>query len=139
VLVTDDQREIELQVFAKKPLPPPHPALERRGVGQLQKLLDLWQGKERPNAQPGFGLGEVFDELGARLERAVPASEHEARAILAFYRQHGPLPKEPFLRACQKSFAALGAGRALETYLEDLARKIQADARRPHQDPLETP
>ena len=139
VLVTHDQREIELQVFAKKPLPPPHPAPERRGVGQLQKLLDLWQGKERPNAQPGFGLGEVFAELGARLGRAVPASEHEARAILAFYRQHGPLPKEPFLSACQKSFAALGAGRALETYLQDLARKIKADAPRARPDSPEAP
>lgn len=138
VLVTDDQREIELSVFAKRPLPAPHrPQPERRGVGQLQKLLDLWQGKERPNAQPGFGLGEVFAELGRRLERAVPASEHEARVILAFYRQHGPLPREPFLSACQKSFAALGAGRALETYLADLARKIRADAPRTRSDSLE--
>jgi len=127
VLVTKDGREIELQPFTRKPLSAVKTRTDRRGTGQLQRLVDLWQGKERPNAQPGFGLPEVFKVLGDLLDRAVPNSEREARSVLTFYRKHGPLPRDAFAAACARSKASLGSGRALTTYLADLERQIGAD------------
>lgn len=127
VLVTKDGREIELQPFTRKPLSAVGTRVERRGTGQLQKLVDLWQGRERPNAQPGFGLPEVFIALGELLGRAVPSSEREAHAVVAFYRKYGPLPREGFAAACARSKQSLGSGRALSAYLADLERQIRAD------------
>jgi len=129
VLVTKDGREIELAPFTRRPLSSLEPRVERRGTGQLQKLVDLWQGKERPNAQPGFGLPEVFAALGRTIGRNVPSSEHEARVVLAFYRQHGPLPREAFEAACAQTSASLGSGRPLSAYIADLERQIEADGK----------
>lgn len=137
VLVTKDGAEIELQPFTRKPLSSVKTRVERRGVGQLQKLVDLWQGKERPNAQPGFGLPEVFTALGKMLCRDVPGSEREARAVLAFYRKYGPLPREAFEAACARSTESLGKGRALTAYLADLERQIGADGANPTSNPKE--
>lgn len=134
VLVTKDGREIELQPFTKRPLSAVRTRVDRRGTGQLQKLVDLWQGKERPNAQPGFGLPEVFAALGELLGRSVPDSEHEAHAVVAFYRRHGPLPRHAFATACARSRTGLGSGRALKTYLADLERQIRADGGTPVSD-----
>ncbi len=128
VLVMKDGREIELQPFTRKPLSAVATRVDKRGTGQLQKLVDLWQGKERPNAQPGFGLPEVFQVLGELLGRAVPGSEREARTVLDFYRKHGPLPRDGFEAACVRSKKSLGPGRPLTTYLADLERQISADA-----------
>ncbi len=130
VLLTPRGEEIDLKPFRIRPLPSPtRTDEERRGTGQLQKLVDLWQGKERPNAQPGFGLPEVFAHLGELLGRQVPKHEREAREILAFYRVHGPLPREPFGHACRRTKAALGGGRPIKAYLKDLERQIEAQAR----------
>lgn len=139
VLLTRDGREIDLKPFQKKPLPSAHPPRneEKRGTGQLQKLLDVWQGKERPLAQPGFGLPEVFAHLGTLLGRLVPEHEREAREILAFYRTYGPLPREPFARACRRTQEALGSGRPLAAYLQDLQRQVEADRRDPPHDEAE--
>jgi hypothetical protein len=118
-------REIALKPFFKKPLPPVRPREEeRRGTGQLQKLLDKRRGHTRPNAQPGFGLPEVFAELSSLIGREVPADNQEAHTVLAFYHKHGPLPREPFREACHKSGRALGPGRPLSAYLADLERQI---------------
>ena len=125
VLLTRDGREIDLKPFRTKPLPPVRNG-EKRGTGQLQKLVDLWKGEERPNAQPGFGLPEVFAHIGGLLGRTVPEHEREAREILTFYRTHGPLPREAFERACRRTKEALGSGRPLAAYLEDLARQVEA-------------
>ena len=134
VLVTGDRREIELQPFTRKRLSDVKPRVDKRGTGQLQKLVDLWRGMERPNAQPGFGLPEVFAALGRMLERDLPGSESEARTVLAFYRKYGPLPREAFDAACARSIESLGGGRPLTTYLADLERQIQADRGEPTQD-----
>jgi transposase InsO family protein len=127
VLVTVDGREIELQPFTRKRLADVKPRADKRGVGQLQKLVDLWRGMERPNSQPGFGLPEVFAALGRMLGRDVPGSESEARTVLAFYRKYGPLPREAFDTACARTVESLGGGRPLTAYLADLERQIQAD------------
>ena len=126
VLITTDGREIALAPFTKQPLSAVAPQTPKRGTGQLQKLLDLWHGHERPNAQPGFGLPEVFAELAALLGRAMPESEREARTLLGFYRKYGPLPREPFLKACARTAQSLGTGRPLAAYLADLERQIGA-------------
>ena len=132
VLLCRDGREIELEPFRIKPLPPARPPRteERRGTGQLQKLVDVWRGRKRPLAQPGFGLPEVFALMGELLEHPVPKDEREAREIRAFYLTHGPLPREPFEHACRKTKDALGRGRPLSAYLEDLTRQIEADSAR---------
>jgi hypothetical protein len=135
VLITPDGREIALPPFTKLPLSAVAPQTPKCGTGQLQKLLDLWHGHERPNAQPGFGLPEVFAELAALLGRRVPASEREARSVLSFYRNHGPLPRQPFLAACAHSAKSLGKGRPLTAYLADLERQISAHC--VHPDPQE--
>lgn len=132
VLVTADGRELELAPFEVKPLPPPvwEP---KPATGQLQKLYDVWQGKERPNAQPGFGLPEVLRELGNAIGRAVPASKADGERVRAFYRQHGPLPREAFLVALERTAKALGPGRPLAAYLDDLERQVSAAE--PNRDP----
>ena len=140
VLITQDGREIELHPFTRKPLSAVKTTrVEKRGTGQLQKLVDRWQGKERPNAQPGFGLPEVFTALGKLLGRCVPGSEREARDVLAFYRKYGPLPREAFEAACARSNKGLGAGRALTTYLQDLERQVGAGDGESTPDPKEQP
>jgi hypothetical protein len=126
VLITRDGREIALSPFTKQPLSAVAPQTPKRGTGQLQKLLDRWHGHERPNAQPGFGLPEVFAELATLLGRLVPESEREARTVLGFYRKHGPLPRQPFLTACARTAKSLGTGRPLSAYLADLERQIGA-------------
>jgi hypothetical protein len=126
--VTNDDREIELRPFTRKPLSAVVARTDKRGTGQLQKLVDLWQGNERPNAQPGFGIPEVFAVLGELLERGVPSCEREAHAVLAFYRKHGPLSRDAFVAACASTKQSLGPGRALKAYLADLERQIGADA-----------
>lgn len=123
VLVTKDGREIDLPPFVTLPLPEPR-AKPARGHGELQKLVDRWRNTERPNAEPGFGLPEVLAALREVAGRRVPDSEREAHAISVFYKQHGPIAKEPWLRACQRTRLTLGTGRPLQTYLDDLGRQI---------------
>jgi hypothetical protein len=138
VLVTPRGQEIDLEPFRRKHPFRDQPAVEeRRGTGQLQKLVDLWRGSECPNAQPGFGLPEVFAAIGASLGRLVPEDEREAVAITRFYRRFGPVPAEPFREALRASFAALGPGRPLSVYLDNVARQIRA-ARKQSTDQQET-
>jgi transposase InsO family protein len=127
-LVLDDDHVIPLEPFAKKRPFEYQRASEKRGAGQLQKLLDLWRGHARPNAQAGFGLPEVFRELGRLLERSVPVDEREANLIDAFYRKTGPLPAQPFREAIDKTRRALGPNRPLKSYIEHLDRLIRAQS-----------
>jgi putative transposase len=127
VLVSRSGHHIDLEGFAPKPLPTPHCDHERRGQGQLQRLVDRWRNVERHIAEPGFGLPEVLQSLAQLVGRRVPDGEDEALAIIAFYKDHGPVAQEPWLRACTRAKTALGDGKALKTYLDDLARQIQKD------------
>jgi hypothetical protein len=135
-LVIDDEHQLALKPFTKK-----HPfdyqrVNEKRGTGQLQKLLDIWQGHSRPNAQAGFGLPEVFREFSRLLQRSVPIDQREATAIEAFYRKTGPLPAEPFRQAIDRTADALGANRALNAYLQYLDRLVQANKNKPESEDL---
>jgi transposase InsO family protein len=131
LLIIDDEHQIPLEPFTKKRAFDYQRANEKRGTGQLQKLLDIWQGHRRPNAQPGFGLPEVFRELSRLLQRSVPIDQREATAIEAFYRKTGPLPAEPFRQAIDRTADVLGANRALNAYLQYLDRLVQAQKNKP--------
>jgi len=126
VLLSAQGGEHALEPFTTKPLASVPPQSPQHGTGQLQKLLDRWSGRERPNAEPGFGLPEVFCELGKLAGRTLPQSEREAHTVLAFYRRHGPLARAAFIAACARTQSALGEGRALSAYLDDLTRQIRA-------------
>jgi transposase InsO family protein len=135
-LIIDDEHHIPLEPFTKKRAFDYQRANEKRGTGQLQKLLDIWQGHRRPNAQPGFGLPEVFREFSRLLQRSVPIDQREAAAIEAFYRKTGPLPAEPFRQAIDRTADALGANRALNAYLQYLDRLVQANKNKPESEDL---
>jgi transposase InsO family protein len=131
VLVRADGDEIvlapytKLDPFAASPDPP------QAGTGQLQKILDVWRGASRPNAQPGFGLPEVFAALEPLLGHRVPLDEQEATLIHRFYAELGPLPRQPFLHALEITQESLGAARPLKKYLDHLARQIR-QSQAPH-------
>jgi transposase InsO family protein len=137
-LIIDDAHKIRLEPFTKKRPFDVQKTEQKRGTGQLQKLLDIWQGHRRPNAQPGFGLPEVFRQFSRLLQRPVPIDQHEAAAIASFYRKNGPLPAEPFRQAIDKTADALGPNRALRAYLQYIDRLVQAQKNKPDpsQDPL---
>lgn len=124
-LVRDGAAPLALEPYQRKRVAPPR--ADETGTGQLQKLLDLHRGMTRPNAQAGFGLPEVFRELGRLLDHCVPVDEQEAEAIRRFYAEFGPLPADPFRRAIDLTLKALGRGRPTANYLEHLARQIRRD------------
>ncbi len=126
VLLTADRREIQLEPFVTLPLPEAYP--RHRGNGRLQRLLDTWRGTTRPNADPAFGIPEVFKALGQVLARPLPETEADAREVQDFWRQYGPLTRAAFLRACQRAAASLGEQRPLAVLLADIGRQIQDDA-----------
>ena len=130
-LIIDDEHQIPLEPFTKKRPFDDQKADEKRGTGQLQKLLDIWRGHRRPNAQPGFGLPEIFREFSRLLQRSVPIDQREATAIEAFYRKTGPLPAEPFRQAIDRTADILGPNRALNAYLQYLDRLVQAQKNKP--------
>lgn len=130
-LIVDHEHDLPLSPFTKKRLVDVQAAYEKRGTGQLQKLLDVWQGHRRPNAQPGFGLPELFGQFARLLQRPVPIDQREAAAIETFYRKTGPLPATPFCQAIDKTADALGANRPLKAYLEYLQRLVQAQKNTP--------
>ena len=109
--------------------------VERYGHGPLQRLYDAWQGKIRPNAEPGFGLPEIFALLCSITGRPVPSRDSEAARIHRMWRALGPLPKRATERVLQNIHKELGAGRALEIYLDAFERRIEAEKRRTDETP----
>jgi transposase InsO family protein len=128
VLLTTDRREIALAPFLVKPLPAVDPKRLERGSGRLQKLVDDWRGTPRVNAEPAFGIPEVFAALAELLGRSVPTSEREAQEVQSFWKTYGPIRRQPFRHACARTKAALGEGRPLATYLVDIGRQIADDS-----------
>lgn len=99
---------------------------DKYGTGQLQKLYDVWHGRKRPNAQPGFGLPEVFQQLERLLGRVVPVDDLEASTIQSFYSGFGPFAAKPFAEAIDRTLSALGSNRSLSAYLKHLSRLIES-------------
>lgn len=99
-------------------------AVERWSEGHLQTLYDHWQGKVRPNAEPGFGLPEIFALLTQVVGRHVPSTDAEAALVHRAYRGFGPLPKKSTEKAFTEIRRELGQKRPLKTYLDALERRI---------------
>jgi transposase InsO family protein len=94
----------------------------RWGAGALQTLYDGWRGKPRPQAEPGFGLPEIYALLGSVSGRHVPRSEHEAALVQRIYRDAGPFGRAATEAAMRAIEGELGRGRPIRTYLDALVR-----------------
>lgn len=105
---------------------PTPPRVRRWGEGPLQVLHDSWQGKDRPVAEPGFGLPEIFTLLAEVAGRPVPRSDAEAALVQRAWQRLGPLPRQATEAAFRALRRALGRGRPLQAYLDALAQKIHA-------------
>jgi len=135
VLVVDREHELALEPFVVQRLFASEPGEPPSGVGPLQKLLDVWRGHARPNAQPGFGLPELFTEIAALLGHLVPQDEREAKSIRDFYREFGPLHPTHFRNAMDSTRRTLGQARPLHVYLEHLARLIRQHSQPENEEP----
>jgi hypothetical protein len=108
-------------------LPAPAATVERRGAGPLQALYDSWCGKVRPQAEPGFGLPELYALLARLCNRHVPGSDAEAALVQRIYHRHGPWRREATEEALRAVEAELGSRRPVRTYLDALVRRVVSD------------
>jgi transposase InsO family protein len=99
--------------------------VERWGKGPLQMLYDAWQGKVRPNAEPGFGLPEIFMLFSRVAGRPVPRSDAEAALIQRVYAEIGPLPKKATEDELRRICRELGKGRPITSYLDALKSRVR--------------
>jgi len=116
-------------------------AAERWGPGALQTLYDSWRQagptrspKRRPQAEPGFGLPEIYALLGRAAGRHVPRSEREAALIQRVYRDAGPFGRAATEAALRGIAQQLGPGRPIKAYLDALVRRATrtgAEAKEP--------
>jgi len=98
--------------------------IDRWGQGPLQTLYDAWQGKTRPQAEPGFGLPEMLELLGAAVGRSVPRSDAEAALVQRLYGAIAPLPRKATEAALADIAHKLGPGRPLQAYLDALTQRV---------------
>lgn len=108
-------------------LPAPAATVERRGAGPLQAIYDSWCGKMRPQAEPGFGLPELYALLARLCNRHVPGSDAEAALVQRLYHRHGPWRREATEQALRAIDAELGPRRPVRTYLDALVRRVVSD------------
>jgi transposase InsO family protein len=112
------------------PQPPPEPPVARWSAGPLQALYDNWRGQNHPQAEPGFGLPELYVLLSRLSGRHVPASDAEAAEVQRLYHQHGPWPRAGAEAAIEALASQLGAGRPLRTYLAALIGRLESSPSR---------
>lgn len=122
--IVTDSGEIVLEAFAIKPLAAPR-VDSRGGGGHLERIREEFQGRQRTNAEPAFGLSEVLCTIATLAERRIPENERDATMIAEFWKKYGPLEKSAFLSACDAVKRSVGSRRALDTYLDHLARRIE--------------
>lgn len=103
---------------------PAPPAPVRHAPGPLQTLYDNWKGMQRPQAEPGFGLPEIYGLLSKISGRHVPASDDEAITVQRFYQRHGPWSRAATEHAMRVIETQLGAGRPVRAYLDALAKRV---------------
>lgn len=106
--------------------------------GSLSALLERYRGRELPNASAGFGLPEIYQELGAYLGRHVPANEYEINMIMKLV-ERGPFAPEAFASALKKTARLLGPGRPLQQVLDQMHRQLQTPPRRKENHDGDTP
>ena len=111
--------------------------IERWGDGPLQTIYDAWRGHRRPQAEPGFGLPEIYALLSQACGRHVPHSDAEAALVQHMYRDIGPLPRIATEKAMRAIGEHLGSQRPVKTYLDALAARVHSH--HPTPDPKRTP
>jgi transposase InsO family protein len=133
VIDPESGKERELRRAAIRPedieAPEDGTTTERWGPGALQTLYDSWRGRRRPQAEPGFGLPEIYALLGRAAGHHVPRSDAEADLIQRVYRDIGPFSRAATEAAMQTIESDLGPGRPIKSYLDALQRlATRADA-----------
>jgi transposase InsO family protein len=103
----------------------------RWAPGPLQALYDNWQGQIRPQAEPGFGLPELYELLARAAGRHVPRDDPEAALVQRAYQDLGPWARAATESACRSLAAELGPQRPLKTYLDALAQRIHTPEPKP--------
>lgn len=128
------EQRLALRLAAVRPEDAPLPTAptpERWAAGPLQALYDDWQGQTRPQAEPGFGLPEIYDLLARAAARHVPRDDAEAALIQRAYQDLGPWAHDAALAACHSVTAELGPARPMKTYLDALAQRIRPPEPKP--------
>jgi len=97
-------------------------------------LVALGKNTQRPQAEPGFGLPELYALLSKACGRHVPNSDVEAAVVQRVYQAIGPLPPEPTERAIAAIAQQLGPQRPVKTYLDALEQRVQQQAARSQKD-----
>jgi transposase InsO family protein len=123
----ESDQSLRLRIAEVRPddvrdLSPPAPW----GEGPLQVLYDSWRGQRRPQAEPGFGLPEIYALLSRTCGRHVPKSDAEAALVQRIYREIGPLPRAATESAMRQLAAQLGPHRPIKTYLDALRRRVRS-------------
>jgi len=94
--------------------------------GPLQAIYDSWSGKTRPQAEPGFGLPEIYVLLSQTSGRHVPHSDAEAALVQHIYQKIGPLPRAATEAAMRSIGVELGPRRPIKTYLDALCSRVRS-------------
>jgi transposase InsO family protein len=126
------EQQLALRLAAVRPQDAPTPVKpECWAPGPLQALYDSWQGQTRPQAEPGFGLPELYELLARAVARHVPRDDAEAALIQRAYQDLGPWARAAAETACRSLAAELGPARPLKTYLDALAQRIYPQELKP--------
>jgi transposase InsO family protein len=107
-------------IIKPQDLPPEQPPPDRHAPGPLQAIYDSWAGVRRPQAEPGFGLPDIYAWLGKIAGRHVPGSDAEAALVQRFYQRKGPWTKVATEHGMGIVAVRLGSGRPIRTYLDAL-------------------
>jgi hypothetical protein len=103
----------------------PDPLPRTEPVGPLTPLLDVYRGRTLPQANPGFGLPEIYEALARVLSRPVPFTEQEAAAVSDWLGQWGPFDPNAFKSALDTVIYRLGKGRPLSQILAAMTALIK--------------
>lgn len=126
------EQQIVLRLAAVRPQDTPLPVEpERWAPGPLQALYDSWQGQIRPQAEPGFGLPELYELLARAAGRHVPRNDAEAALVQHAYQNLGPWARAAAETTCRRLAAELGPARPLKSYLDALAQRVRHKERNP--------
>jgi hypothetical protein len=91
-------------------------------VGSLTPLLERYRGRKLPQAQPGFGLPEIYQSFSEAMGRPVPITEHEAVLILDWLKHSGPFDPRAFRSTLALVINRLGRGRPLSQIVSALEK-----------------
>lgn len=125
-LVVDpvSEQRLALRLAAVRPQDAISVEPQRWAPGPLQALYDTRQGHRRPQAEPGFGLPELYQLLARAVARHVPRDDAEAALVQRAYQDMGPWARGAAEAALSTVAAQLGPARPLKTYLDALKQRI---------------